>query len=246
MIAPAPRCERPDGDLPARPSGRLCRLAARLVAGLALATGAVAAGAAADFVDQRRLVPVHGDAAAGVAKAQTCLGCHGAQGIAIVPTFPNLAGQKIDYLAQRLRVFRAGLEPESPMTALSAALSDTDIADIAAHFAALPLPPGASGDDDAARVFRSGDPARGIAPCQGCHGRDADGHPALAAGATNTAWLAYPALRGQHAGYVAQRLRDFRAGKSGATSNTMIMRGVAHDLDDASIDAIAAWLAATP
>ena len=46
-----------------------------------------------------------GDVAAGKAKAATCAGCHGANGISNVPMYPNLAGQKAAYTAKQLKAF---------------------------------------------------------------------------------------------------------------------------------------------
>jgi cytochrome c553 len=86
-------------------------------------------------------------------------------------------------------------------------------------------------------LFLHGNPARGIPPCQGCHGADAKGPLSVSA-----QYAAYPSLRGQYAPYVTARLTNFRKGQPSDTSNTFIMHGVAETLDDASIDAVAAWL----
>ena len=43
-------------------------------------------------------------------------------------------------------------------------------------------------------LFLAGDPARGIPPCQGCHGAEARG-PSISTGQ----YAAYPSLRGQYA-----------------------------------------------
>jgi cytochrome c553 len=55
-------------------------------------------------------------------------------------------------------------------------------------------------------------------------------------------YAAYPSLRGQYAPYVIARLTSFREGLPHDSTNDFIMGGVAHTLDDASIQAIAAWL----
>lgn len=74
-----------------------------------------------------------GDAAAGRDKAKTCATCHGADGKGNVP----LAGKKADYLAQQLQAFKSGARKENMMNMLAKNLSDQDIADLAAYFAAL-------------------------------------------------------------------------------------------------------------
>ncbi len=226
----------------------------RLLAVSVLAVTALGAPAAAeDFVDLRRIEPVSGDAAAGAQKAATlCFACHGADGISPVPMFPNLAGQRPDYLYQELLRYKSGSRPESPMTALVQPLEDADLRNLAVHYAGLessaPAAAAAPAQDVLDRggtLFREGDPARGVPPCQGCHGADAKGHP-LADAEAASPYRAYPLLYGQHAAYVATRLRDYRSGTLAHTSNDFIMTAVAQRLDDASIDALAAWLANLP
>jgi len=75
-----------------------------------------------------------GDAAAGKAKAGTCVGCHGATGVSAVPMYPNLAGQKEQYLVTQLKAFKAGSRKNATMNAMVAALSEGDMADLAAYF----------------------------------------------------------------------------------------------------------------
>ena len=77
------------------------------------------------------------DAAAGKAKAASCAGCHGANGISNVPNFPNLAGQKAAYTVKQLKAFKTGARKDPTMNAMVAALSDADMANIAAYYAAM-------------------------------------------------------------------------------------------------------------
>jgi cytochrome c553 len=201
---------------------------------------------AGDFVDLRDAPAVRGDAAAGAAKVTVCVACHGPSGNAIVPTFPALAGQHAEYLYQSLAGFRRRADPASPMTPQVQSLSDTDLADIAAYFSAQPRNApavAATANMPGARLFRDGDTARGIVPCQGCHGADARGHPARA---NATRYGYYPALAAQQSDYVVARLRQYRAGALTDTSNARIMQGVAHNLDDTAITELATWIAATP
>lgn len=78
-----------------------------------------------------------GDAAAGKAKAASCAGCHGAQGKSVVPTYPNLAGQNAAYTAKQLKAFKSGARKDPTMNAMTAALSDADINNLAAYYASL-------------------------------------------------------------------------------------------------------------
>lgn len=82
-------------------------------------------------------VALAGDAAAGKTKAASCAGCHGAQGISVVPTYPNLAGQKEAYLTKQMKAFKDGSRKDPTMNAMAAPLSDADIADISAFYAGL-------------------------------------------------------------------------------------------------------------
>jgi cytochrome c553 len=209
---------------------------------LLMATSALAA--APRYTDLRHLEPAHGDAAAGAKKATACFACHGANGVSVAPTFPRLAGQRNDYLYQRLVSFKRA-DPKdpyysvSPMTPNVASLSDTDMRDLAAYFSSQtpPATAAATAPGKGEALFLAGDAARGIPPCQGCHGAEARG-PSLSAGQ----YAAYPSLRGQYAPYLIARLTSFHKNLPRDTTNDFIMGGVAQTLDDESIQAIAAWL----
>ena len=77
-------------------------------------------------------------ARAGVAAegVPACLGCHGEDRN---PLYPRIRGQRQDYLAQQLRLFRAGQRGGGPFSHLMSnaarGLTDSDIADLAAYFA---------------------------------------------------------------------------------------------------------------
>ena len=81
-----------------------------------------------------------GDAAAGKEKAATCAACHGAEGIAVAPNYPILAGQYESYLVQSLKSYRSGSRQNAIMAGFATQLSDDDIADLAAWFSSLPGP----------------------------------------------------------------------------------------------------------
>ncbi|WP_199609732.1 c-type cytochrome [Flocculibacter collagenilyticus] len=78
-----------------------------------------------------------GDAAAGKAKAATCAACHGAKGISAIPMYPNLAGQKEQYLVSQMKAFRDGQRNNPIMAPMAKTLSDADIDNLAAYFASL-------------------------------------------------------------------------------------------------------------
>ena len=78
-----------------------------------------------------------GDAQAGAAKAALCTACHGQNGISVNPLWPSLAGQQEAYLAKQIKAFRDGERTDVSMQPFVANLTDQDIEDLAAHYAAL-------------------------------------------------------------------------------------------------------------
>jgi cytochrome c553 len=105
------------------------------------------------------------------------------------PEWPNLAGQGSAYTTEQLKLFRAGHRNNLVMYPLAMALTDEDIRDLAAYFARQ-TPTGLEADPATLalgkRLYRGGDPARGIPSCTG-----------------------YPKLRGQHAAYTVKQLNDY-------------------------------------
>jgi cytochrome c553 len=75
-----------------------------------------------------------GDAAAGKAKSAMCASCHGPTGVSMSPLWPNLAGQKEQYLIKQIKAFRDGTRQDPMMAPMVAALSDEDIENLAAYF----------------------------------------------------------------------------------------------------------------
>lgn len=77
------------------------------------------------------------DAKAGREKARACAVCHGPVGLSTAPDAPNLAGQPALYLAAQLRAYRGGKRQHEVMSVIAKPLSDADISDLAAWFAAV-------------------------------------------------------------------------------------------------------------
>lgn len=79
------------------------------------------------------------DIAAGKARAEAvCAACHGANGVSVSDTIPNLAAQRPRYLEAQLKALKDGSRKNPVMNAIAAQLSAEDIANVAAHFATLP------------------------------------------------------------------------------------------------------------
>jgi cytochrome c553 len=83
--------------------------------------------------------PATGDAAAGKAKALAiCSGCHGVPGTkAAYPSVyhvPKIGRQNAAYIVSALKAYRSGERYNETMKGLASALSDKDMADIAAYY----------------------------------------------------------------------------------------------------------------
>jgi len=76
-----------------------------------------------------------GDVEAGKVKSAMCASCHGVNGISMSPLWPNLAGQKEQYLIKQIKAFRDGTRKDPMMAPMVAALSDADIENLAAYYA---------------------------------------------------------------------------------------------------------------
>ena len=67
--------------------------------------------------------------------AQLCSACHGADGVAVAPIYPSLAGQHQDYLVRALGEYKRGGRKNPVMTGFAASLKDAEIALISAYYA---------------------------------------------------------------------------------------------------------------
>lgn len=86
---------------------------------------------------------ISGSAFADAAKGQStyaakgCIGCHGAGGKSVVPTYPSLAGQDAAFVKKNLTDFRSGARKNPTMNAMAAGLSDDDINNLADYIDSL-------------------------------------------------------------------------------------------------------------
>lgn len=185
-----------------------------------------------------------GDATAGQNKTAACAACHSADGNSAVATFPKIAGLGEKYLLKQLQDIKSGERKIPEMTGQLDALSDQDLADIAAYYNAQKRQLSGSKEvklDLGEKIYRGGNIETGVAACIGCHSPAGNGNgPA-----------GYPALGGQFSGYIAKQLRAFRtaahdledpAGRSN-DGEAQVMRGVAARMTDQEIDAVANYIA---
>ena len=81
-----------------------------------------------------------GDAGRGRQKVQMCQGCHGIEGwrtaFPEVYHVPRIAGQHPSYFVKALQAYKSGERTHPSMRGIAATLSDQDMADLAAYYAA--------------------------------------------------------------------------------------------------------------
>jgi cytochrome c553 len=189
----------------------LLRLTALLVATLA------ASGAAASAADLE----------AGRRKSEPCAKCHGADGNATIPGTPSLAGQPVFFTHWQLIKYRDGRRQDSQMSPFAQHLTDADMADLAAFYAAQP--PRARGSQvEPARVV-AGRPLAVHFHCTSCH------TPRL------TGQQQVPLLAGQDLAYLRKLLGGFKAGTASDLDGTMTM--AARPLTDEDVENLAHYLA---
>lgn len=82
-----------------------------------------------------------GDSDAGQARSVVCTGCHGIPGTKTaypdVYSVPKLGGQHADYIVAALKAYKNNERTNQTMKAQASALSDKDMADIAAFYAGV-------------------------------------------------------------------------------------------------------------
>ena len=160
------------------------------------------------------------DLEAGRAVANMCRTCHGLDGYAQIPIAPHIGGDPASYLAGQLHAFRSGEREHEMMTIVAAGLSDTQIEDVAAWYAAhtaTAVPP------------QGFDPEAAPEACAACHGDDGI---AVVEDAPN--------LAAEDTIYLETQLKAFRSGER----QHEVMSAIAADLDDAEIRAVSEWYAA--
>ncbi|MGB5261173.1 MAG: c-type cytochrome [Gammaproteobacteria bacterium] len=180
-------------------------------------------------------VQAAGDPAVGKEKAAQCASCHGADGNSLNPEWPKLAGQHENYLVKQLQYFEAGERENVTMKPMASVLDAQGRQDVAAFYATQKV---SAGKADPAlvelgeRIYRSGNPESGVAPCMGCHGPNGAGNPAAL----------YPALRGQHAKYIENQLHGFAEGRRVNENAKKMMQLLARRMTNREIRAVSSYI----
>lgn len=175
-----------------------------------------------------------GDAAAGKAKSATCTACHGADGNSVNPEWPKIGGQHASYIVLQLQAYKEGKRNNALMMPMAMGLSDADMADLAAYYSAQTMTPGLADPELAAtgeRVYRGGNPSRGVPACIACHGPAGKGNPLTM----------YPKLSGQHAVYTYGQLKAY-ADQVRKSDKNQMMRNIADRMSDSDMRAVASYI----
>jgi cytochrome c553 len=175
-----------------------------------------------------------GDPAAGQQKSVICAACHAADGNSVNPAWPRLAGQHVEYAEKQLRDFRDKRRENAQMSPMAMALSDADIADLAAYFASQTGGPGVAHPEHlelGQKLYRAGNPRTGLPSCMSCHGPNGSGNGAAG----------YPAISGQHAEYTALQLKAFKS-EQRANDKDSVMRVIAGKMTLKEIEAVSDYI----
>lgn len=174
-----------------------------------------------------------GDATKGAEIAKgVCVACHGADGNSPTPAFPSLAEQHPEYLVKQLKNFKEGTRANAVMMPIASALSDDDMQNVAAHFAAQKIKEaGATSNGKGSvgeKIYRAGITETKVPACAACHGPAGSGIP-----------IRFPRLNAQHADYTVAQMKAFR---SGERANAPMMKMIAARMTDADIAAVSDYI----
>jgi cytochrome c553 len=173
------------------------------------------------------------------AKTDYCKTCHGLSGQGFRGSFPmpRLAGQQPEYLENQLQAFIDRRRTNPVMFNVAHVLSPPMLKALAEHFRDLnPKPLGGAPKElvaEGKKIYEDGIPKAEVPPCASCHGPEAKGSDA------------FPRLAGQLHDYIFRKLTSWdkeRGQDKAKPDNSAIMGPIAHNLTEAQVRAVAAYL----
>jgi cytochrome c553 len=173
------------------------------------------------------------------AKTDYCKTCHGLSGQGFRGSYPmpRLAGQQPEYLENQLQAFIDRRRNNPVMFNVAHVLTPPMLKALTEYFKDLnPKPLGGAPRDNLAEgknIYQEGIPKSDIPPCASCHGDDAKGRDA------------FPRLAGQLNDYMFRKLTNWdkeRGQDKDKPDTSAIMGPIAHNLTEAQIRAVAAYL----
>lgn len=181
---------------------------------------------------------VKGDIKAGQGKIDMCIGCHGIPGYQTafpeVHKVPKISGQGAAYISSALNAYKTGARKHPSMRGIADSLTDQDIADVAAYYAAhgagegaaLPEQPSKQPNAQVGALLQKG-------ACVSCHG----------ANFAKPIDPSYPKIAGQHADYLFVALKSYKVEGNGPVGRSNgVMAPIVKQFSNAELKAIANYL----
>jgi cytochrome c553 len=179
---------------------------------------------------------VQGNAKAGEAKIDMCIGCHGIKGYQAsfpeVYRVPMISGQNAKYIVASLNAYQKGERKHPTMRGISASLSEQDMADLGAYYeqhgktepvTKTPKAP----DAKVAALLQKG-------ACISCHGDNF----------SKPIDPSYPKLAGQHKDFLYVALKSYKTENLATWGrNNGVMGGIAKQFSNAELKAMSAYIA---
>ncbi len=173
------------------------------------------------------------------AKTDYCKTCHGLDGQGFRGSFPmpRLAGQQPEYIANQLQAFIDRRRTNPVMFNVAHVLDPAMVKALSGYFQNLNPKPLGGGSKalvpEGKKIYEEGVPSANVPPCASCHGPDAKGADA------------FPRLAGQLPDYILRKLPNWdkeRGQKKDEPDSSAIMQPIAHNLTEAQIKAVAAYV----
>jgi cytochrome c553 len=185
---------------------------------------------------------VKGDAKAGQSKAAMCIGCHGIIGYqASFPEIykaPMISGQNAKFISNSLAAYAKAERKHPTMGAISASLTEQDMADLGAFYSQHGVVSGATLPEKASK-----EPSAAVAAlltkgaCVSCHG----------ANFAKPIDPGYPKIAGQHGDYLFVALKAYKTeGNAKVGRSNGVMAGVAKQYSNAELKALASYINSLP
>jgi len=184
---------------------------------------------------------IKGDAKAGEKKNAMCIGCHGIVGYQAsfpeIHKVPKISGQGEKYIASALNAYKKGERKHASMRGIAASLTDQDIADLSAFYAANGVVEGAAAPSKAADGSAKAMELVTKGACASCHG-DSFSKPIDPS---------YPKIAGQHSDYLYVALKAYKTENNAQIGRgNAIMGGVAKQFSNAELKEMANYLGKLP
>jgi cytochrome c553 len=183
---------------------------------------------------------IKGDAKAGEQKNAMCIGCHGIPGYKAtfpeVYQVPMISGQNAAYISAALHAYQKGDRRHPSMRGIAESLSEQDIADLAAYYAA-------HGQTLAVVAKAAPAPSAKVAElltkgaCISCHGE----------GFAKPIDGSYPKVAGQPADYLYVALKSYKIEPRATWGRSNgVMGGIAKQFSNAELKELANYISTLP